>query len=97
MALQQEWIHTIEDIYALPDGQRAELIDGRIYQRTPPARIHQKLVSEPPQRIGSYIKARGGACEIYPALFAVFLNKDDKTYVDPDLLHAADGLRHKTF
>ena len=43
MALQQEKIYTIEDIYALPDGQRAELIDGRIYNMAPPARIHQKL------------------------------------------------------
>lgn len=85
MALQQEWIHTIEDIYALPDGERAELIDGRIYQMAPPARVHQKLVSELTQRIGGYIKSRGGGCEVYPAPFAVFLNKDDKTYVEPDL------------
>lgn len=85
MALQQEWIYTMEDIYALPDGQRAELIDGRIYQMAPPARIHQKLVSELTQKIGSYIKSHDGGCEVYPAPFAVFLNKDDKTYVEPDL------------
>ena len=30
MALIQEKSYTIEDIYALPDGQRAELIDGQI-------------------------------------------------------------------
>ena len=36
-------IYTLEDIYALPDGQRAELIDGVIYDMTPPNRIHQKL------------------------------------------------------
>ena len=28
MALAQERIYTIDDIYALPEGQRAELIDG---------------------------------------------------------------------
>ena len=33
----------------------------------------------------SYIKARGEECEIYPAPFAVFLNEDDRTYVEPDL------------
>ncbi len=31
MALTQEKIYTIEDIYALPEGRRAELIDGQIY------------------------------------------------------------------
>ncbi len=85
MALQQEQLYTIKDIYAFPDGQRAELIDGRIYQMAPPARIHQKLVSELAQQIGGYSKARGGDCEIYPAPIAVFLDKDDKTYVKPDL------------
>ena len=44
MALQQERIYTIEDIYALPDGQRAELIDGRIYNMAPPSTMHQRIL-----------------------------------------------------
>lgn len=43
MALLQERIYTLEDIYALPDGQRAELINGRIYMMAPPNRNHQKI------------------------------------------------------
>ena len=43
MALHQEVTYTIEDIYALPDGQRAELIDGRIYDMAPPNTRHQML------------------------------------------------------
>ena len=35
--------YTVEDIYALPDGQRAELIDGEIYMMATPGRIHQEL------------------------------------------------------
>lgn len=31
MALVQNRIFTIEDIYNLPEGERAELIDGQIY------------------------------------------------------------------
>lgn len=31
MPLPKERIYTIDDIYALPDGERAELIDGQIY------------------------------------------------------------------
>lgn len=43
MAFPHEKIYTLEDIYALPDGQRAELIDGHIYNMAPPNRIHQKI------------------------------------------------------
>lgn len=28
VAMELEEMYTIEDIYALPDGQRAELVDG---------------------------------------------------------------------
>lgn len=85
MALQQENIYTIDDIYALPDGQRAELIDGRIYNMAPPARIHQKLITELVSALHQHIRNNNGKCEVYPAPFAVFLNADDKNYVEPDI------------
>lgn len=85
MALSQEKIYTIEDIYALPDGQRAELINGRMYMMAPPVRIHQKLISQFTRIIGNYIDSKHGACEVYPAPFAVFLNEDDRNYVEPDI------------
>lgn len=85
MPLPKEQLYTVDDIYKLPDGQRAELIDGVIYDMAPPSRIHQKLVSELTQAIGAYIKSKGGSCDIYPAPFAVFLSKDNKTYVEPDI------------
>lgn len=37
MPQSQERIYTVEDIYALPNGTRAELIDGQIYYMAPPA------------------------------------------------------------
>lgn len=40
MALPKEDIYTIEDIYALPDGERAELIDGQIYYMAPPSVLY---------------------------------------------------------
>lgn len=43
--LKKESFYTIDDIYSLPDGQRAELIDGQIYKMAPPSRTHQKLVN----------------------------------------------------
>ena len=52
MALIQEKSYTIEDIYALPDGQRAELIDGQIYNMAPPTTNHQRLVAKLSHQIG---------------------------------------------
>ena len=77
--------YTIKDIYALPEGERAELINGRIYAMAPPNRLHQKLVMELSHIIKSYIEKNNGECEVYPSPFAVFLNKDEKTYVEPDI------------
>lgn len=31
--VREEDTYTIEDIYALPDGEHAELIDGQIYYK----------------------------------------------------------------
>ena len=85
MALTQKEIYTVKDIYALPEGQRAELIDGQLYNMAPPKRIHQKLINRLSQTITNYIDSKHGSCEVYPAPFAVFLNADDTNYVEPDL------------
>ena len=42
-ALKKEEIYTIQDIYALPDGERAELIDGQIYYMALPSWKHQQI------------------------------------------------------
>jgi len=41
MSLPQERTYTIEDIYNLPEGTRAELIDGQIYYMAPAGRIKE--------------------------------------------------------
>ena len=45
-ALRKEVIYTTEDIYSLPDGKRAELIDGQIYYMAPPSYKHQKRLTK---------------------------------------------------
>ena len=85
MPLPREQVYTTDDIYALPDGERAALIDGQIYMKGTPSRIHQKLVGQLSRIIGNYIESNHGSCEIYPAPFAVFIKKDDKNYVEPDI------------
>ena len=84
-AIRKEEIYTIDDIYALPDGERAELIDGKIYYMAPPGTIHQRISSYLHNNIYHYIKNNHGRCEIFAAPFAVFLNEDDTNYVEPDL------------
>ena len=76
---------TLEDIYALPDRERAELIDGQIYFMAPPSRIHQRISWKLHQAIANYIDKNNGKCEVYAAPFAVFLNDDDINYVEPDI------------
>ena len=49
--VRKEDIYTIEDIHALPDGERAELIDGQIYYLAAPTRTHQKLDDNVPSGI----------------------------------------------
>ncbi len=84
-ALRKEVIYTIEDIYALPEGQRAELIDGKIYYMAPPNTRHQMLVMDLSYQIKDYIERNNGECDVLPAPFAVFLNENDKNYVEPDI------------
>ena len=90
MALGQEKIYTIDDIYALPEGERAELIDGQIYYMAPPNRNHQTIARELFSTINSYIKSNGGSCEPFFAPFAVFINENDKNYVEPDICVICD-------
>ena len=85
MPLSKENTFTTKYIYSLPEGKRAELIDGVIYDMAPPNRLHQELVMNLSAEIRDYIKKNNGSCKVYPAPFAVFLNQDDKTYVEPDI------------
>ena len=55
VAAKQLDYYTIEDIYNLPEGQRAELIDGELYMMATPSRIHQKFVMALSNSIFNYI------------------------------------------
>ncbi len=85
MSSAQEKLFSIKDIYALPEGERAELIDGQIYYMAPPSRRHQRITGELFAAIREYIQKKGGPCEVDIAPFAVFLNEHDRTYVEPDI------------
>ena len=91
--LKREESYTIKDIYELPDGERAELIDGKIYYMAPPSWTHQKISRKMHQAIANYIDSNGGKCEALAAPFAVFLNNDDINYVEPDISVICDPSR----
>ena len=83
--------YTVEDIYALPDGMRAELIDGQIYYMALPSTRHQRLLNFINTEINMCIRKNHGKCEVFPAPFAVFLNKDNINYVEPDISVICDA------
>ena len=85
MPLMKEETYTIDDIYALPEGKRAELIDGHMYMMAPPSRKHQKISMELSSIIREYIRSHKGKCEVYAAPFAVYLDERSNTYVEPDI------------
>lgn len=90
MPLPKKSTYTAADYWNLPEGQRAELIGGQLYDMDPPSRIHQKIVSQVSRMIGNYIESQKGSCEVYPAPFAVNLDADDLDWVEPDISMICD-------
>jgi len=80
---------TIEDLTALPEGIRAELIDGKIYYHETPSTEHQEVVAELITIIRNYIKGKKGDCKALLAPFAVYL-QGGKHYVEPDIFVICD-------
>ncbi|MCD7957726.1 MAG: Uma2 family endonuclease [Lachnospiraceae bacterium] len=89
-AQPQEKLYTVDDIEALPEGQRAELIDGVIYDMPAPSPTHQFIISGLHDQISAHIASNKGKCRLLLSPFAVFLNKDDYNYVEPDLSVVCD-------
>lgn len=91
MSVPQEKIYTSEDYWNLPEGFRAELINGQIYDMAPPSRIHQKITVELCTIINNHIKSKNGTCQVYTSPFAVNLDADDKNWVEPDISVICDS------
>lgn len=89
MPLPKEHTYTIDDIYSLSEGHRAELINGQIYKMAPSSTAHQRILSFLHLEIGNYIRNNTGTCEVIPAPFAVFLHNEDESdlsnYLEPDI------------
>lgn len=77
--------YTVADIEALPEGERAELIDGEMFRMDAPTWTHQEILGELFLNIKLYIKHHKGKCRVLPAPFAVYIKKDKLNYVEPDI------------
>lgn len=82
--------YTLEDYYTLPDEQRAELIDGVIYNMSAPSFVHQQILGDVYNAIRNYIDSQNGMCVPLMAPVDVRLDCDDKTMVQPDFLILCD-------
>lgn len=78
--------YTTADIEALPEGKRAELIDGEMFIMEAPSMTHQKILGELYVQIYMHIKKNKGPCEVFLAPFAVYVANDTRNYVEPDVV-----------
>ena len=90
MSFPQNQSYSSEDYWKLPDGDRAELIGGKLYSMAPPNFLHQNLLMEISGTIREYVKSHGGTCEVVPAPFAVNLDAEDRDWVEPDISVVCD-------
>ena len=88
-AVPRDKIYTIEYIINLPDGERAELIDGQLFNMASPNTRHQRISFNLALKISNYIN--NGSCEVFLAPFAVFIKQDDINYVEPDISVICDA------
>ena len=82
--------YTLEDYYTLPDEQRAELIEGILYNMAAPSFVHQHLLGKLFTQISSFIESKNGDCLPMMAPVDVCLDCDDRTMVQPDILILCD-------
>lgn len=82
--------YTIEDVEALPEEQRVELIDGVIYDLAAPSVVHQVILMELAFSFRTQIEACGRDCLVLFAPTDVQIAKDLFTMVQPDLMVVCD-------
>ena len=82
--------HTVDEILALPDGERAELLDGEMFMMATPTTAHQRVIGWMFLKIQTYIDSKKGKCIVMLSPFGVFLKNDDKNYVEPDVVVICD-------
>ena len=78
-------LYTVADIEGLPEGERAELIDGEMFMMASPTLTHQEILVWLSAKVWNYIAEHEGKCKVLPAPFAVYIANDERNYVEPDI------------
>ncbi len=78
--------YTAADRNRIPDDIRTELIDGVLYDMAAPVTFHQLIGGKVYQQIANFIDENSGDCVPFMAPVDVYLDKDDRTVVQPDVL-----------
>jgi Uma2 family endonuclease len=87
--------NTLEDFLALPEGVRAEWIDGKIVMAPAPRTAHQEIVGRLHLAFGNWLSARGGGRVL---LSPVDVRLPSGDIVEPDLVLVAErnlGIIHE--
>ncbi|MDO5133370.1 MAG: Uma2 family endonuclease [Eubacteriales bacterium] len=79
-------VYTIEDFRQLPEGFRAELVDGKLFFMESPSTLHQEIVGELYFAVAGFVKSNGGSCRPFIAPYDVYLNGDESRILEPDLI-----------
>lgn len=90
MPLPKGNTYTSEDYWNLPEGERAELINGCFFAMAPPSILHQHISVQLCKTIAQHIDSHHGNCHVLSAPIAVNLDAEDKNYVEPDVLIVCD-------
>ena len=85
--------YTLADYYALPDDQRAELIDGVLYDMGSPSSPHQLIGGQIYAQLLAHVQSKGGNCLPLMSRIDVQLDRDDRTMVEPDVVILCDRSR----
>ena len=90
-AIPEDRLYTMADIETLPEGQRAELVDGRIYRMAPPKLMHERIVYQISRRIGNHIEEVGSDCVVLPSDAGVYIPNDAGVdFFQPDVKVVCD-------
>lgn len=87
--------YTLDDYYALPDDEPAELIDGVLYDMGAPLFIHQDLAGMIFSQLKDQLDKKGGPCKLHFSPVDIILGEDRKTILQPDVFILCDPSKRR--
>ncbi len=86
--------YTYEDVLAIEDDKRYELIDGELYMMSSPVTLHQQIVGELYRQLATYLQ--GKKCKVFVSPLDVCLSglrnpKKENNVVQPDIMVVCDN------